>query len=397
MKTCWNIQSFVVAADIYRRNARLASSCIQCSLGSYRPSEALRVAFYVPSPTLVRSVPASTADYWPWIIDAVRAAPAQLGDGRGVCPWLGPYNWTIQTCLELKSSGFACELTATLPDEGVVIAHGDFLPPALAPSARRLIVEIKPDRPLQCQFANMVVVQNSSDPIRQWPLRMLVQSVAVPYWPQPGLIPRDASRGDRFENVGFMGRSQNFLEEAASLASGLAARGLNWMVMPMERWHDYRDLDAVVAVRPPVHGLPSDAVPFQAANRKPASKLVNAWLAGVPAVLSPDDAFRQVRTSSLDYLEAESVADVLTRVDQLRHDAVLRREMIANGLERGAEFSRIHVTRRWLEVLQSQVLPAYLEWTSSPARRAAFYASRRSAHAVLWRVQHWKASRRQAT
>ena len=84
----------------------------------------MRVAFYVPSPALVRSAPASTADYWPWIIEAVRAAPAQLGDGRGACTWLGPYNWTIQTCLELKRSGFDCELTATVPDEGVVIAHG---------------------------------------------------------------------------------------------------------------------------------------------------------------------------------------------------------------------------------------------------------------------------------
>lgn len=359
----------------------------------YLGGSALRVAFYVPSPALVRSAPATTADYWPWIIEAVRAAPAQLGDGRGVCPWLGPYNWTIQTCLELKSSGFACELTATLPDQGIVIAHGDFLPPKLVASERQFIVEIKPDRPQQCLFANIVVVQNSSDPIRQWPSRILVQSVAVPYWPQPGLIPRDASRGDRFENVGFMGRSQNFLEDAASVASGLAGRGLNWMVMPMERWHDYRDLDAVVAVRPPVHGLSSDAVPFLAANRKPASKLVNAWLAGVPAVLSPDEAFSQLRRSSLDYLEAESVADVLTRVDQLRHDAVLRREMIANGLERGAEFSRVHVARHWLEVLHTQILPAYLEWTSSPARRAAFYASRRGVHAVQWRVHRWKASR----
>lgn len=352
----------------------------------------MRVAFYVPSPELVRKAPISTADYWPWIIDAVAAAPAKLGDGRGACTWLGPYNWTIQTCLELKSSGFECELTATLPDEGVVIAHGDFLPPTLAASARQFIVEIKPDRPLQCQFANIVVVQNSSDPIRQWPSRMLVQSITVPYWPQPGLMARDTSRGERFENVGFMGRSQNLLEET-SVASGLSDRGLHWAPMPMNRWHDYRELDAIVAVRPSVHGLASVAVPFQAANRKPASKLVNAWLAGVPAVLSPDDAFRQLKTSSLDYLEAESVAEVLARVDQLRQDPSLRRAMVENGLRRGAEFSRAHVTQHWLEIFQTRVLPAYEQWTGSRVRRAAFYASRKGAHTIEWRMQRWKASR----
>ena len=323
--------------------------------------------------------------------------PAQLGDGRGICPWLGPYNWTLQTYLELRDSGFDCELTASLPTDGVIVAHGDFLPPDSVASARQFIVEIKPDRPLQCRCANFVIVQNTCDPICGWPASLFVQAAALPYWPQPGLVPRDDARGDRFENIGFMGRVQNFLGDTEAVSSGLAERGLNWVVMPVERWHDYSTLDAVVAVRPPADVHRSEAIPFQAANRKPASKLVNAWIAGVPAILSPDAAFRQLRTSALDFLDAESVADVLARVDHLRHDAGLRRAMVERGRERAAEFTRDRITSRWAALLDHQIVPAAETWGASSAQRAAFYAARRVAHAFRWRAQRWRAARERAT
>ncbi|MEQ1908664.1 MAG: glycosyltransferase [Vicinamibacterales bacterium] len=356
----------------------------------------VRVAFYVPSPDLVRHAPAAAADYWPWIATAVETMPAQLGDGRGICPWLGPYNWTLQTYLELRDSGFDCELTASLPADGVIIAHGDFLPPGIAPSARQFIVEIKPDRPLQCRFANFAITQNTSDPICQRPARLFVRAAALPYWPQPGLVPRDDARGDRFENIGFMGRAQNFLDDTDAVSTGLEERGLNWVVVPVERWHDYTALDAVVAVRPPADVSRSEAVPFQAANRKPASKLVNAWLAGVPAILSPDEAFRQLRTSPLDYLEAESVADVLARVDQLRHDAGLRRAMVDRGRQRAAEFTRSRVTSRWAALISEEIVPAAEVWRTAPTRRAAFFAARAIAHAFRWRIQQWLTTRERA-
>lgn len=352
----------------------------------------MRVAFYVPSADLVRAAPHAAADYWPWISDAVRAMPAQLGDGRGPCPWLGPYNWTLQTYLELRDHGVDCELTASIPDDGIVIAHGDFFPPDIAATAHQFVVEIKPDRPLQCRFANFVITQNTVDPIGRWPLSLFLQSTPLPYWPQPGLIERSASRGDRFENVGFLGRPQNLLADTHTLAEGLAARGLNWMVMPVERWHDYSELDAVVAVRPPADPNRPESVAFQAANRKPASKLINAWLAGVPSILSPDDAFRQLRTSPLDYLEAESVADVLAQVDRLRTDPALRRAMAERGRMRGAEFSRSHVASRWASLILDTMVPAATDWSRSPTRRAAFFASRQLGHAVRWRIARLRAT-----
>lgn len=356
----------------------------------------MRVAFYVPSRELVRAVPGSAAEYWAWIPDAVKASPAHLGNGRGPCPWLGPYNWTVQTYLELREHGVASDLTATLPDEGVIIAHGDFLPPDIAASARQFIVEIKPDRPLQCRFANFAITQNVADPIGRWPLSWFVASSALPYWPQPGLIPRDDARGDRFENIGFLGRPQNLLD-ADLLATGLAARGLNWIVRPVEQFHDYSDLDAIVAVRPHADANRPHAVAFQAANRKPASKLVNAWLAGVPAILSPDEAFRQLRTSPFDFLDAESVPEVLAQVDRLRGNPALRRRMAERGRQRGEAFSRRHVTARWAALIAERLVPAARAWGRSSARRTTFFAARRIGHAVRWRLEHQREVRARTT
>lgn len=53
-------------------------------------------------------------------------------------------------------------------------------------------------------------------------------------------------------------------------------------------WRDYSSVDVVLAAR--------DAHPDLLLT-KPASKLVNAWLAGCPALLGPEPAFQDLRRS----------------------------------------------------------------------------------------------------
>lgn len=281
---------------------------------------------------MVATIPESVHDYWAWIHAAVSRAPAILPDGQGPCGWFGPYNWTIQTFLYLRGAGLAPRLTATLPEEGIIIAHSDFLAIQLKPSARQFVVEMKPDRALRCAYANFAIVQNPRDPIRSGIRRALTSSAAVSYWPQPGLISRRADRGGRFENICFMGNADQFIPGAETLEAELARRGLRWTMIPRDRWHDYSEADAIVAVRT---ATPKgrDANAFSPA-RKPASKLCNAWLAGVPAILSPDVAFRDLRRSPLDYLEAQTIPEVLEAIDRLRDDIDLRRAMAENAAAR---------------------------------------------------------------
>jgi hypothetical protein len=337
-----------------------------------------KVSFYIPSPELVNDVPTTIHKYWRWINECTLKAPAKLPDGDGFCTWLGPYNWTVQTFIYLRAYGFPCSLTASLPDEGIVVTHSDFLPALLKASAKRFIVEIKPDRFLRCRFANFVIVQNRRDPIHNGLSRLLIKSAFVNYWPQPSLTPRDPDRGDRFENICFMGNREQFLREGDALALEYRKLGLNWTMTPRERWHDYSKVDAIIAVRPfgsaTLNG--KDVAAFFSSDRKPASKLINAWLAGVPAILSPDAAFQEIRRSELDYLEARNIPEIIERIRQLMHDPSLRRSMMENGKKRAEKFIPEKTVQTWIKIFEGEIIPEYMLWAKSPFCRAWLVFSR---------------------
>jgi hypothetical protein len=346
-----------------------------------------KIFFYVPSSDLVKSVPSSISEYWEWADDFIRRFPAKLPDGRDDCTWIGPYNWTVQTFIHLRDDGFPCELTASLPTEGIIIAHGDFLPASLVPSAKQFVVEIKPDRSLQCIFANFVIVQNRHDPIQFGVPRLLIRSAYVNYWPQPGLMVRDSNRGDRFENVCFMGNHEQFLRQTDVLEAEIRRLGLRWTMMPREKWHDYREVDAIVAIRPSDSGAPANdpAAAVFATNRKPASKLFNAWLAGVPAVLSSDVAYRDLRKSELDYLEANNIPEVVDSLRQLMDNAGLRRSVVENGRRRAPEFSADETLRAWKAIIGNLIVPEYAAWSRSSLRRGRLYLTRTMAREITSR------------
>ena len=122
---------------------------------------------------------------------------------------------------------------------------------------------------------------------RQQPLRSQLAAAG------PALA-RAEARGARVERVGFVGRERNLAPafRSAQFRRELAQRGFT-LVLRERPWWDYRDLDAILAVR--------DASPAKL-RTKPASKLVNAWHAGCPALLGPEPAFEARRRSPLDFL-----------------------------------------------------------------------------------------------
>src|SRR5204862_3945868 len=135
------------------------------------------------------------------------------------------------------------------------------------------------------------------------------------------------ARGTKFENVAYFGWPQNLadpLHESAWLRR-LAELGLHWRMMPRSQWHDYREVDAVVAIR---------SFSGRDFGYKPATKLYQAWHAGVPSVLGNESAFIAERRSDLDYLEAKTFDDAVTALRRLKEEPSLRRAMIQNGKQR---------------------------------------------------------------
>jgi hypothetical protein len=141
-------------------------------------------------------------------------------------------------------------------------------------------------------------------------------------------------------------------------------------------WHDYSRCDAVIAAR--------DLTEYDA-GLKPASKLTNAWRAGVPALLGPEPAFCALRRGELDYLEVRSAADALEAVRRLKQEPGLHQAMAANGLRRGAEHNADAVAARWQEVLGGPIAEDYRRWRAGMPWRVAWSIPQFAVNAVRHR------------
>ncbi len=281
--------------------------------------------------------------------------------------------WIIQTWNRLRRAGYAPTMSDQAPSAGIVVYHKEdqrLLLSRLPTGAAPVLVGVRADF-RSCDSADFEVLQNGyyADERRAY---------FVPHWPQPGLLARDPARGDRIERISYKGYVGNL---------GAEFRGPRWaeflraqdMVFEddailddasdhpiLTSFHDYREVDLVLAVRPGI------------TTHKPASKLVNAWHAGVPALLSPDYPFEELRTGPLDYLAVRDVAEAQAAVLRLRREPGLYRAMIDNGRRRALEYTYESITRRWAELLYD-IIP-----------RAAARAPRGHYGALPRRLRTWR-------
>jgi hypothetical protein len=278
----------------------------------------------------------------------------------------GQRAWILQTYHRLAAAGHPVELADEPPRHGILVFHAKHAERLLRHWWRWgecLLVAVRADHS-ESHLADFEVLQN-----RVW--EDGVRRFFVPFWPQPGLVPRDPARGTRLERIAFKGFSSSLHPAFAQPAftAALRERGIELIVDAVEyggaatdtsrlRWADYSDVDLILAVRPPV-GTHTD---------KPASKLYNAWRAGVPALLGPEPAFQELRFDPLDYFEVRSVPEVLEAIDRLRANPMLYTRMIEHGRRRAIDFSPEAVLAQWADLLWRRVpqLSADRPWRSLP-------------------------------
>ena len=288
------------------------------------------IRFYLPNP-IPADMPQSPDAYWTGF----------RGYMRG-----GVYAWTVQTFQRLRDAGMNVELSDKLPSEGILVSHRKSIPRDYNPPAAVSFVCLRADATFH-PFAHWHVTLNESARNSWYP------SVYMPHWPQPGLIPRDPARGDRWENAAFFGDDACIANEmrGGEWAEILRDLKLNWNHVPPEKWHDFSEVDVVVAIR--------DFVGKHRYANKPPTKLFNAWHAGVPAILGRESAYELQRRGELDYLEARTVPDLVAALRRLRDEPELRRAMVANGRERAKETDYAVITERWRAFFEHMVIPAY--------------------------------------
>jgi hypothetical protein len=261
--------------------------------------------------------------------------------------------WIIQSYLIFKAAKLPFEILFSdeIMADAINVLHRDEIH-LKRNLDRGFILGIRADRP-PLYMADVTVCQNRSFAAK-------INGLYLPQWPQPGIIARDPKRKDKLENIAFFGRQVNLDGEISGVGfqTLLKRRGLHF-VHDEKRWHDYREIDAIVALR---------RIPEIEVCTKPASKLTNAWLAGVPAVLGDEPAYVELRKHPYDYLAVASPQEILGALDRLRQ----KREYTKfkeHGQWRAQEFTREKTLRKWVALLEKSVVPVFLSTRGPVGKR----------------------------
>lgn len=264
--------------------------------------------------------------------------------------------WLIRTFIELRRSGASVSISDQIKRHAVNVSD------AFSFGRRRrlhseFMLIARSDGPIP-GLANFVIHQNGLIP--DGPAQ-----ANIPHWPQPGLVGRDPSRGTRLERLAFKGEPWNLDERfrTPEVLERLASLGMTLELPDPDRnrnatsWGDYKDSDAVIAVRNLT--VPDSLI-------KPASKLVNAWFAGIPAILGPEPAFRELRTGPLDYFEVVDADGMFAVLEDLRDKPELYKAVVENGRKRSEAFQPEAIVKKWYEVLAGAVEEERQKWISTP-------------------------------
>ena len=276
------------------------------------------------------------------------------------------YSWIYQSWQRLQQAGITCSLSTKLLEPGVIITLGNYLTTSLGLDTmmpkETFLVDVTADRAPH-PGAQLHVVENKMQS------RLLPHAIFIPHWPQRGLIPRDPSRGLRFENVVFFGEPKNLAPELRSkewqqrLSQEL---GISFYLQGNQGWHDYSNVDAVIAIRS-----------FSSSRylNKPATKLYNAWHAGVPFIGGRDTAYATDGRAGIDYLVATSPEEILSHLQQLKENPNLRASLVQEGSLSAKKFTQEVILEHWKKLIQETIPKNVAAWQKkSKLSRRLFFA-----------------------
>lgn len=184
------------------------------------------------------------------------------------------------------------------------------------------------------------------------------------------LTMRNADRGNRFETLAFLGAEKNLAADfrTDSFRQRIEALGMKFIIVSdPDKMNDYSEIDAVLAVRKLGRRI----------AHKPPQKLINAWRAGVPAILGREVGYQELHESDVDYLEVNSVEEVVQALERLKSDPLFRERMSNNGLAKAERYTPEAIEKVWCDLVRDRIIPAYHEWMAkSRIQRKLFLSIR---------------------
>ena len=269
--------------------------------------------------------------------------------------------WSPQTYHRLKAGPIRVELSHEFRTDCINIAYNSELK-SVGRQANIFVVGVRADN-VALPWCNLEVVQNKS--------QVSPRAAFIPLWPQSGLIARNSARGNRLRRLSYHGLLYNHSTRVLHRASDYFKSGLFKVKGELERacekldiefvekgpefWNDYSDIDAVVGLREfGEHAFAS----------KPATKLVNAWLAGAPFIGGSDSAFSQIGAPEFDYFRVVSPKALEAALKRLRDDESLFASMIERGNRMAAMYDTDSVRTYWHHHLRYFVQAHFEDWRS---------------------------------
>jgi len=269
--------------------------------------------------------------------------------------------WILQTYCFLKHFGVDVRISKTLPDEGILIFHRRNKNSLFNENKHKvnklILVGCRGDLH-DILVPDFELLQNNffADGERKF---------AMPHWPMPNIKPRNPERENKIKRIAFKGFAAQLHPDfqTQEWKEFLIQHNIEWVQNAVNFthdgkstfddsvWSDYSDIDLVIAVRPERNDLHTN---------KPALKLYNAWIAGVPAILGKECAYREIGSRGEDYIEVNSLEDAKRAITQLIETPEAYQTMIERGQQKAHLYSHEAVCEAWKHFLY-QILPDKVE------------------------------------
>ncbi len=275
--------------------------------------------------------------------------------------------WIVSTYLRLKAKGMNVRIEDHLIPDSINVCTSDRLIQSPG-SHRAFIVAVQADRP-SLGWGDYTLVQSPVQASRR-------NTCLIDHWPQPGLVPRDCSRDNCIRRMAYMGYLGNLAPgfRRESFRKEMRALGVEWVVRDQPAdWRNFGDLDLCLAVR---YGARAWI------RTKPATKLAHSWLAGCPALLGNEPAFRYWGKPGEDYFEVAEPADAVEVVRRLVNEPALYQQVRERGLAKGREHDEEAVCRQWIAVLAGPIVEQFRSWRTDRRHVVMARAARRSIERV---------------
>ena len=283
---------------------------------------------------------------------------------------LGPWVWCVLTYVKLAERGkLPVRLSNEHADDCINLAHSDTLI-NLPGKHSQFIVCIQADYSRR-GWAQFHLVQNKN--------QVAADALFIPLWVHPGLLSRDANR-QGVKRIAYAGQTynNNLAGTAESWEELLAPHGVEFAAIANDAWHDLREVDVLVGVRS------FDTKPY---DKKPPSKLVNAWHAKIPFVGGYDSAYRQLGVPEENYLLAQNPQQIVEAIMRLRNDSALYEKLVRNGELKAAQYTDERIAELWETILTGPVQQRYQKWKSRRKLESARFMAKRAGGLLLNKVK----------